>query len=216
MDQLMSWKLSESSDHEDIGYQPGSLCPFCDWVIPQEIRVAFRKHLQSYLKDSIPAPRNQNPDACLAKQGKLVQSATLGIRLKQLVPHLTLVAHTPSDLQAYQQAKQFWEKTGHTYAVGSKGMWEAAKEWGYAYYGQEGNSLVFEFVMNLLNSGGLKIHWKNWAQVDDQQFAVYNVLIPELLMHLVQQDMRGSMEDAIRVIKGSQEYGDLGNSKLNK
>ncbi|KAF8599163.1 hypothetical protein BDV93DRAFT_511871 [Ceratobasidium sp. AG-I] len=96
LDQLMSWKPSESSDHEDIGYQPGSLCPFCDWVIPQEMRVAFRKHLQSYLKDSIPAPHIQNLDATTTEY------------------------------------------------------------------------------------------------------------------------MRGSMEDAIRVIKGSQEYGDLGNSKLNK
>ncbi|KAF8598259.1 hypothetical protein BDV93DRAFT_512682 [Ceratobasidium sp. AG-I] len=230
MDQLMSWKPSESSDHEDIGYQP-------------EMRVAFRKHLQSNLKDSIPAPCNQNPDARLAKQGKLVQvhglcdwhqtstrskalenetwpasisRQTLGIRLKKLVPLLTQVAQTPSGLQVYQLAKQFWEKTGRLCAVGSRGMWEAAEEWGYAYYGQEGNTLMFEFVMKLLDSRGLKIHWKNWAPVDDQHFAVYNILIPELPMHLVQQDMRGSMADAIRVIKDSQEYGDLGNSKLNK
>ncbi|KAF8596704.1 hypothetical protein BDV93DRAFT_513917 [Ceratobasidium sp. AG-I] len=140
----------------------------------------------------------------------------LGICLKKLVPILTQVAQTPSGLQAYQLAKQCWEKTGCSYAVGSKGMWEAATEWGYAYYGQEGNTLMFEFVMKLIDSGGLKLHWKNCAPVDDQQFAVYNVLIPQLLMHLVQQDMRGSMEDAIRVIKESQEWDDLGNSKLNK
>ena len=123
------------------------------------MRVAFKKQLQPHLKDSLPAPQTQNPGARLAKQGKLVQvhglcdwhrtttrsktlnndtwpasisRRTLGIRLKKLVPHLSQVAQRPSSSQAYQLAKQLWERTGRSYAIGTKGMWEASKEWGYA------------------------------------------------------------------------------------
>lgn len=83
-------------------------------------------------------------------------------------------------------------------------------------YGQEGNTLMFEFMMKIIDSGDLAFQWKNWSPINDQRFAVYNVMIPELLLQLVQQDTRGSREDAIKVVKESKEYGELGNSRPSK
>ncbi|KAF8594090.1 hypothetical protein BDV93DRAFT_516050 [Ceratobasidium sp. AG-I] len=136
--------------------------------------------------------------------------------MRKLLPPLIAIAISPSGSQAFQLAKAFWEKKGHAHATGSIGMWDAAQEWGYAYYGPEGNSLMFDFIMENIDSGKLELMWTSWIPINDQSFAVYNVLIPELLVHLVLQDMWSSREDAIGVIKESQGYGNLGNSKLNK
>lgn len=74
---------------------------------------------------------------------------------------------------------------------------------------------MIEFIMKIIDSGELKLSWSSWTPINDKQYAVYNVLIPELLVHLVQQDMRCDRVEAIKVIGDSLEYGNLGKSKLS-
>lgn len=61
-----------------------------------------------------------------------ISCRTLTTRMKKLIPALEKLVQAPFNSLAFQQAKDFWEKKGRAYATGSKGMWEAARDWGYA------------------------------------------------------------------------------------
>jgi hypothetical protein len=56
--------------------------------------------------------------------------------------------------------------------------------------------------------------WKNWEGVDDEGYAVHNVLIPEVVVRLVMEDMALDVEGAMKVMEESKEYGQMGNSRV--
>jgi hypothetical protein len=73
---------------------------------------------------------------------------------------------------------------------------------------------MFGMVMNAVAKEVLKISWEHWAPISDQQFSVYNVLIPQLLVWLIMEDMELDEEDALTIMEKSREYGELGYSVI--
>jgi hypothetical protein len=77
-------------------------------------------------------------------------------------------------------------------------------------YGKEGNSLMFAIVMQALDTKTFKISWEDWRPISDQQFAVYNVLIPQLLAWLIMEDMCVGEDIALQIMEDTSQYGNMG------
>ncbi|QRW02851.1 hypothetical protein RhiLY_01850 [Ceratobasidium sp. AG-Ba] len=224
---------SSSSSGADPENDPASMLPFCDWPVPEKFQEGFDFKLSSCLSSSITYERKNNTRAWRAKPGYAllirefcnwhkthsqietwssynwpsVSKETLVTRVLALVPYLQDVCADPNSSYAFQTARQFWETHQRSYVIGARGMFEAARELGLSYYGGEGNTIMFQVVRNALHEEKLSLDMQNWVPIDDTNFALYNVLIPEVLIHLVMEDMGLEYDAALQVLEESKEFG---------
>ncbi|QRV99035.1 hypothetical protein RhiJN_27054 [Ceratobasidium sp. AG-Ba] len=242
IEEIMNYKpqSSSSSPVAHSNHDPDAKCPFCDWPVPKQFQTAFNFKLDGYLSSSITDKRKNNERARRAKPGHvlhiqefchwhelgskwqtwsqfnwpMIDQKVLPERVSSLLPLLQEICSTPEESYAFQVASKFWSSHPRGYVVGAKGMFEAAQQLGLSYYGGEGNTIMFQIVRQALDDGILVVDLKDCTPINDLNFFLYNVLIPEVLINLVMEDMGLAYDEALEVLEESKEYGQAGFSRL--
>lgn len=68
--------------------------------------------------------------------------------------------------------------------------------------------------MDSIQEQGISFQWTNWGAINDQEYALQTVLIPETICLLIMEDMSLEKEDALDVMKQSRGFGLRGNSRV--
>ncbi|KAG8780530.1 hypothetical protein FRC12_022888 [Ceratobasidium sp. 428] len=149
------------------------------------------------------------------KWPQTISGKELPQRIQQFIPHLKQILQEPTKSFAHGPALQLWKEKGHKFCITTKGMFVASQLSGLAYYGDAGADIIFGELMKAQEDEDWTIVWENWEGMNEYSYILQNILVPEVVCRLVMADLGIDASEAVIVMEGSKQFGQIGNTVVS-